>query len=254
MLLVVDVGNTNIVLGLYDGDRLAASFRLSTGRPRTADEFYIDLVALLRTRGLDAQAIDDAVLGSVVPPITPALERMCRELLHLDPLVVGPGIKTGISIRYDNPREVGADRIVNAVAAFDRVQDSVVVVDLGTATTFDCVSTRGEYLGGVIAPGIQISSEALFNSTAKLPKIDITKPTQVVGRTTVSAIQAGLYYGYLGLMDGILTHVKAEMGGVKRVIATGGLAELFVPGSSQIDELCPELTLDGLRILYHRNR
>jgi type III pantothenate kinase len=254
MLLVVDIGNTNIVLGLYDGDRLVASFRLSTGRPRTSDEFYIDLVALLRTRNLEPSAIRDAVLGSVVPPIMPDLERMCRQDLGLEPLVVGPGIKTGISIRYDNPREVGADRIVNSVAAFERVQDSVVVVDLGTATTFDCVSARGEYLGGVIAPGIQISSEALFRSTAKLPKIDITKPTQVVGRSTVAAIQAGLYYGYLGLMDGILAHIKAEMGGVKRVIATGGLAELFVPGSTQIDELCPELTLDGLRILYHRNR
>jgi type III pantothenate kinase len=254
MLLVVDVGNTNIVLGLFDAERLAASFRLSTPRPRTSDEFYIDLLALLASRGLPPSDIQDAVLGSVVPPITPALERMCRQNLHIEPLVVGPGIRTGISIRYENPREVGADRIVNSVAAFERVQDSVVVVDLGTATTFDCVSAKGEYVGGVIAPGIQISSEALFQSTAKLPKIEIAKPAQVVGRSTVAAIQSGLYYGYLGLMDGILTQLKAEMGGVKRVLATGGLAELFVPGSTQIDELCPDLTIEGLRILYHRNR
>ena len=208
MLLVVDIGNTNIVVGLYDAEHLVASFRLSTLRPRTSDEFFIDLVALLATRKLGPEAITDAVLGSVVPPVMPALERMCRQNLNIDPLIVGPGIKTGISIRYDNPREVGADRIVNSVAAYEKVQDACIVVDLGTATTFDCISTKGEYLGGVIAPGIQISSEALFRSTAKLPKIDIARPTHVVGRSTVTAIQAGLYYGYLGLMDGILAQIK----------------------------------------------
>jgi type III pantothenate kinase len=254
MLLVADIGNTNVVLGLYDGERLAASFRLSTGRPRTSDEFYIDLVALLRTRELLPALIHDAVLGSVVPPVMPALERMCRDYLRIEPLVVGPGIKTGLPIRYDNPREVGADRIVNSVAAFERVRDACVVVDLGTATTFDCVSHKGEYLGGVIAPGIQISSEALFRSTAKLPKMDIARPGQVVGRSTGAAIQAGLYFGYLGLIDGILGSIKAEMGTVRRVLATGGLAELFVPGSAHIDELAPDLTLEGMRILYYRNR
>lgn len=254
MLLVVDIGNTNIVLGLYEGTELIASFRLSTGHHRTSDEYYIDLVALLQTRKLLPEAIHAAVIGSVVPPVSPTLERMCRQYLGLEPLIVGPGIKTGIAIRYDNPKEVGADRIVNSVAAYERIQDSVIVVDLGTATTFDCVSAKGEYLGGVITPGIQISSEALFRSTAKLPKIDIAQPPQVIGRSTVTAIQSGLYHGYLGLIDGILAAIKAEMGPVRRVLATGGLSELFCPGSKHIDEHCPDLTLEGLRLLYQRNR
>ncbi len=254
MLLVIDVGNTNTVFGLFDEERLVGSFRFSTGRPRTADEFYIDFTGALDLRGFDPEEVGDVILGSVVPPVMPALLGMCREHLGVDPLVVGPGVKTGISIRYNNPREVGADRIVNSAAAFARVQDSVVVVDFGTATTFDCISSRGEYVGGVIAPGIQVSSEALFRATAKLPKIDITKPSRAVGRTTVGAIQSGFYYGYLGLIEGILRAVRQDMGQVAKILATGGLAEMFSSESSEIDEVVPDLTLQGLRIIYDRNR
>src|SRR5437773_3913406 len=250
-LLVVDVGNTNVVLGIYRGDELAGSWRLATARERTADEYGILTKQLI---GDFAAALDGAIVSSVVPPLNRAFAWMIEQHFGIEALFVEPGVKTGIAIRVDNPQEVGADRIVNCVAAFDRYGGPSIIVDFGTATTFDVVTADAEYVGGVIAPGINISAEALFARASRLPRVDIRRPPTVIGTNTVVNMQSGLYFGYLSLVDGILARIKREVSGIKRVIATGGLASLFIDDSEHIDEIDSELTLKGLKIIYDRNR
>jgi type III pantothenate kinase len=254
MLLVIDVGNTNIVYGLFDGAELKRQFRVETGRGRTADEYAVVLRQLLAMNDIAAESVHAAVLASVVPALTEPMIDLVRRAFDKEALVVGPGIKTGMSILYENPREVGADRIVNAVAAYEKVKGGVIVVDFGTATTFDCVTPKGEYLGGVIAPGIQISADALFTRAARLPRVEIAKPPKVVGRNTVHSMQSGIVYGYVGLVDGMIERLREELGYPAAVIATGGLARLIAPLSKTIQEADDILTLVGLRILHERNQ
>ena len=254
MLLVIDVGNSNIVLGIYEGSRRVRNWRLSTDKSRTSDEYAVLLHSLFSQAGLGFASIDAAIISSVVPPLTGVMEAISHDFFRLNPFVVGPGIKTGMPIQYDNPREVGADRIVNAVAGYEKHHSALVIVDFGTATTFDYVNQKGEYCGGAIAPGLAISLEALFQRASKLPRVDIAKPPQIIAKNTVNSMQAGVFYGYVGLVDGIVTRIKAESHDAPRVIATGGLANLIAPESTTIEEVDDFLTLDGLRILYERNR
>jgi type III pantothenate kinase len=250
-LLVVDVGNTNVVLGIYRGDELVGSWRLATARERTADEYGILTKQLI---GDVAGTLDGAIVSSVVPPLNRAFAWMIEQHFNVEALFVEPGVKTGIAIHVDNPQEVGADRIVNCVAAFERYGGPSIIVDFGTATTFDVVTANAEYVGGVIAPGINISAEALFARASRLPRVDIRRPPTVIGTNTVVNMQSGLYFGYLGLVDGILTRMKKEVRGVKKVLATGGLAHLFAEDSEHIEEVHEDLTLEGLKIIYDRNR
>jgi type III pantothenate kinase len=254
MLLVIDVGNSNIVLGIFDGAQLVRNWRLSTDKSRTSDEYAVLLHSLFAQAGLDFTSVSATIISSVVPPLTSVMEAISRDLFHLTPFVVGPGIKTGMPIQYDNPREVGADRIVNAVAGFEKHRCSLIIVDFGTATTFDYVNQRGEYCGGAIAPGLAISLEALFQRASKLPRVDIAKPPQIIAKNTVNSMQAGVFYGYVGLVDEIVGRMKSESRDTPKVIATGGLAGLIAPETSTIEEVDAFLTLDGLRILYERNR
>jgi len=254
MLLAIDVGNTNTVFGLFRGEELLETWRIATRRDLTKDEYGVLLRGFFSMSGRALEEVQSIVLASVVPPTIHALAGMCEKYFKRKPLIVGPGIKTGISIFYDNPREVGADRIVNAVAAFEKYKEGVIVVDFGTATTFDCVSGKGEYLGGVIAPGIMISVEALFQSASKLPRVEITRPKQVIGKNTVSSMQSGILFGYVGLVDGIVERIKREYRTPPRVIATGGLAGLIAEESVSIEHVDDNLTLEGLRILHYRNR
>lgn len=255
MILVMDVGNTNTVLGVYEGRKLLRYWRMGTDRNKSADEIGMFIINLMNYENIDFRKIEAVLIASVVPPIMYTLEHAIRKYFNLEPLVVEPGIKTGINIKIENPRELGADRIVNAIAAYEIYKGPVIIVDFGTATTFCAVSSKGEYLGGVICPGIRISAEALFQQTAKLPRIDITKPPCVIGRNTVHSMQAGIVYGYVGQVDYIVRRMKAEMNEENiKVVATGGFARIIAPESEMIDEVNGMLTLEGLRIIYERNR
>lgn len=254
LLVLVDVGNTNTVFGVYRGDDLVESFRLSTDAERTADEYGALLLPLFERAGIDPTASEAVVISSVVPPLHFTLAQLAERYFGKRPLFIEPGVKTGMPIRYDNPAEVGADRIVNSVAARELYGAPVVVVDFGTATTFDVVNAKGEYVGGIICPGITISAEALFAHASRLYRVDVKRPDQLVGRNTVNAMQAGIYYGYVGLVDGILERLMAEIPDLKNVVATGGQAEMIASGSRYIQKVDPMLTLVGLKLIYEKNR
>ena len=258
MLLAIDVGNTNTVLGLYklEGEKpeLAAHWRVTTHRSQTADEYGVLFVNLFEMNGMKPSQVAHIIISSVVPPVEGTLRQVCQNYFHTEPLFVEPGIKTGMPVLVDNPAELGADRLVNAIAAFERYGGPCVIVDFGTATTFDVISAKGEYLGGAIAPGLGISAEALFSRAARLTRVDIKRPEKVIGTNTVTHLQSGLYYGYIGLVDGILERVIAELGAPAKVIATGGLARQIAEDSRYIAEIDDMLTLDGLLILFERNR
>jgi type III pantothenate kinase len=253
MLLAVDIGNTNVVFGLYRGRSLELTFRVSTVITRTEDEYGVLLLQLLQLRKVPTDSIDAAIVASVVPPLTDVMCEAIRHAFAREPLVVGPGLKTGIPVLIENPREVGADRIVNAVAAFDRVKAGVIVVDVGTATTFDCISPKGEYLGGVIVPGIRVSLEGLIARAAKLSPIELAAPPHVVGKNTTHALQSGVVFGYASMIDGMIGRLEKELGFPVQVLATGGQATLIAKHSERIQSVDINLTLDGLCLLHERN-
>jgi type III pantothenate kinase len=254
MLVAFDIGNTNITIGLFDGPRLVDSFRLETVHARTGDEYALLVRALLAGADVKPDAITGAIIASVVPILTGTIEMTCEKLFEKKPAIVGPGFKTGMPVLYNPPKDVGADRIVNGVAAFERTKSACIVVDFGTATTFDSITGKGEYAGGAIAPGLKLAMDALFARTAKLPKVDVGKPEHVVGKSTVESIQSGCYFGYVALVDGLVARMKKEMAEPVRVIGTGGLATVIAGETASIEEVDENLTLEGLRILYDRNR
>jgi type III pantothenate kinase len=253
LIFVFDVGNTNIVLGVYEEDVLKYHWRVETNRNRTEDEYGMIIKSLFDHSGLTFSDIDGIIISSVVPPIMFALERMCQKYFHVKPLVVGPGIKTGLDIKYENPREVGADRIVNAVAAIHEYGSPLIIVDFGTATTYCYVNEQRQYMGGAIAPGVGISTEALYSKAAKLPRIEIARPDGIIGKNTVAAMQAGIVYGYVGQVEGIVRRMMNQSEKKPTVIATGGLANLIAQESKMIDIVDPYLTLKGLMLIYKRN-
>jgi len=254
MLLVIDVGNTNTVIGMFDDDKLLADWRIETRRGRTSDEHAMLLRQLIAVRNLSPELVDGGVLACVVPPAQAAMERAMQSTFHVEPLIVGPGIHTGMPLLVDNPKEVGADRIVNALAAWNRAKGGCVVVDFGTATTFDVISPPGEYLGGAICPGLVISANALYLEAAKLPRVPLEVPPRCVGKGTIESMQSGLVYGYCGLVDGLVQRMRAEVDFPVRVFATGGQALIIADECEHIDVVAPKLTLDGLRLLYELNR
>ncbi|HEV3231894.1 MAG TPA: type III pantothenate kinase [Candidatus Dormibacteraeota bacterium] len=256
MLLAIDIGNTNTVLGVFLGETLEHQWRISTRGDQTADEVAVTLRGLFQSSGVDPARVADVAVSSVVPPLNEAVVEMCRRYLGIEPLVVGPGVRTGVQIRYDNPREVGADRIVNGLAAFRKYGGPAVVIDFGTATTFDAIAVNGDYLGGAICPGIRISMDALFARAAKLPRVEMKQPQDgaVIGKNTVDSMQAGFLYGFVGQIEGIVQRMRAELGEGCKVIATGGLATLIAAHASCIEVVDDRLTLDGLRLLHELNR
>jgi len=254
LLLCIDVGNTQTVLGIFQGRKITSRWRIHSDRDRTADEYVHLIRDLLRSDNVDGSSLKGISISCVVPPARQALIEMADSAFGIEPLVVGPGIRTGMPILYDNPREVGADRIANAVGAYERFQTPLIVIDFGTAITFDIVSEEGEYLGGVIFPGIQISLDALFLQAAKLPRVELEKPQSIIGKDTISSIQAGIIYGYASLVDSLVGKISAEMGTNPIVAATGGLAQVISAESRTISEILPDLTLEGLRILWERNQ
>jgi len=254
MLLAIDIGNTNIVWGVFDGDRLVADWRINTDHAKTTDEYAILLLDLLRVEGISPERVDGVIVSSVVPPLTPLFEELAEAYFHRLPLNVSAELETGLTLKYGNPHEVGSDRIVNAAAAYRRYGGPIIVVDFGTATTFCAVTADGEYLGGAIAPGLRISAEALYTRTAKLPKIELARPKSAIGRDTVTSMQAGLIFGYAGLVDELVRRIQQELGRDCFVLATGGLAGLIAPEAHSIREVRPHLTLEGLALLYALNR
>lgn len=254
MLLAINVGNTNTLLGVYEGKKLIAHWRLGTDKERTSDEFGMFFMGFFNNEKLDVASVEAVIIASVVPPVMYSLEHSIRKYFKKEPITIGPGIKTGINIKYENPRELGADRIVNAVAAYEIYGGPVIVVDFGTATTFNAISSKGEFLGGTICPGIKISAEALYQRTAKLPRIELSKPESVIGKNTALGMQAGIFYGYVGQVNNIVNKMKREMKEDNiRVIATGGLARLIASEAETIHEINGLLTLDGLRLIYEKN-
>ncbi len=254
MILAADIGNSNTTLGLFSGESLVHRWRLSTLTSATPDDLGISMRTLLSSNGVSLSDIDAIIYASVVPPLTEPFEKMCQRYIGMQPLKVAPGVKTGIDIRYENPREVGADRIANAVAVQSQYGGPSIVVDFGTATTFDVVSADGDYAGGAILPGVGLSTEALFEHAARLPRIDLAGPIRAVGRNTVESMRAGIIYGFAGSVDAVVARIEGEIGTARRIIATGGWAGLIAPECQRVDEVDPNLTLEGLRIIYMRNR
>ena len=254
MLLAVDIGNTNIAFGVFEGERLRATWHMATVIHRMVDEYATVLLNLLHYQGLETHDIREVALCSVVPPLTATFEELFQRYFHISPLVVGAGVKTEVRIRMDNPREVGADRIVNAAAAHHLYHDPVIIVDLGTATTFDTVSGEGDYLGGAIAPGINTAAEALFTRAAMLPRVELVHPKQAIGTNTIDAMQSGIVFGYVGLVEGVVARIRQELGEKAKVVATGGYAQLIARETAVIDEVNPDLTLIGLRLIYLMNK
>ena len=253
MLCVADVGNTNTVLGIYDGETLRSSWRLRTNREMTTDEWGLTVKSLFELEDISFTDIQALIISSVVPAAGQAIRIMGQRYFKIKPIMIEPGTKSGLKINYDNPREVGADRVVNAVAAFEKVKGACIVVDFGTATTFDCISDTGEYLGGVIVPGLRVSLDALVTRAAKLPRIEIATPKHIIGRNTVESMQSGILYGYVALVDGLVDRLKTEMNVPVVVLATGGLAEIIAQESKEIETVDQNLTLEGLRLIYTRN-
>ena len=254
MLLSIDIGNTNTTFGVFDGEKLKATWRSATGVHRMADEYATFILAQLRVKGIEVRDITDGVLFSVVPPLMTVFEELFRSYFKIHPLVVESGVKTGARICMDNPREVGADRVVNAVAAHKLYGGPCIVIDIGTAITFDAIAQNGDYLGGAIAPGIAIATDALFNRTAALPRVDLSHPKKAIGSNTISAMQSGIVFGYVGLIEGLVSRIKAEMGGKAKVIATGGYSGLMAEESKIIDNVNADLTLIGLKLIYEMNQ
>ncbi|MBI4821138.1 MAG: type III pantothenate kinase [Deltaproteobacteria bacterium] len=254
MLLAFDVGNTNITIGLFEKERLAGSWRLETARTRTGDEYGLLVRLLLEQSGHHAASVDAVIGASVVPPLSPVIRQLAERVFGVRALMVEPGVRTGLPILYDPPKDVGADRIVNAVAAYARFESACIVVDFGTATTFDCITAKGEYAGGAIAPGIQIAMDALFSRTAKLPRVEVARPERAIGRNTNESIQSGTYFGYVAMVDGLVERLRVELGAPVRVMATGGLASVIASDSKTIEAVDPDLTLVGLRLIWERNR
>lgn len=253
MLLAIDIGNTTIAFGVFDGKRLVKEWRARSEREKTADEYGVLLLDLLRLANLDPKVVHGVIISSVVPPLTPVFQTLSQRLFVLKPLVVGPGLRTGMPILYENPSEVGADRVVASLAAFEKYGGPCIVVDFGTATTFDSVTAKGEYLGGAIAPGIEISAEALYLRTAKLPRIEVVKPKRVIGKTTVASMQSGIYFGYVGLVNHIIEEITKELGSQPVIVVTGGFGGQLGPEIRGVHHLEPHLVLEGLRIVFDRN-
>lgn len=258
MILLVDVGNTNIVLGIHSNDKYVASWRISTDSKKTSDEYSIQVMQLFNQAKIDPLEVEGIIISSVVPNVMHSLENMIKKCFHKQPIVVGPGIKTGLNIKYDNPKEAGADRIVNAVAAYEKYKRSLIIIDFGTATTYCAITKDGTYLGGNICPGIKISSEALFERAAKLPRVELEKPKSIICKNTITGMQAGIIYGYIGQVEYIVKRMKEEMMELGHeepfVLATGGLAKLIFNETNVIDSIDPTLTLEGLKILYDKNK
>jgi type III pantothenate kinase len=254
MLLAIDIGNTDTTLGIFEGEELRATWHMATGIHRMADEYAALLLNLLHHQGLDISEIKEIALCSVVPPLIATFDELCQRYFHLSPLVVGAGVKTGVRIRMDNPREVGADRIANAAAAHHLYGGPIIITDLGTATTFDTVSREGDYLGGAIAPGIGTAAEALFMQAAMLPRVELARPKRAIGTNTITAMQSGIIFGYVGLIEGIVARIQQELGERAKVVATGGFAELIAKETAVIDVVNPNLTLIGLRLIYLLNK